>query len=407
MDQDVVISVKNISKTFNLKSDRKDSLRGLFTNFFNQGKTNKFTALNNVSFQVSKGEFLGIVGRNGSGKSTLLKIIAEIYEPDKGGQLGIKGRVVPFLELGVGFNPELSGRENIYLNGTILGMTRKFLDQKYEEIVEFAELAEFIDAPVKNYSSGMVVRLAFSIAIQTDADIFVLDEILAVGDENFQRKCLGIIHDLKAQGKTILFVSHNSDAIIQLCNRAILIHNHKILVDGSPEKVINRYAKLNNPSRSKANAKATSTELVKNNNRWGNMDVEISNVQLYKGQALDTVYTENDDIEVSFDYKVNKSINNLAFGILVHTLSDIYVTGTNIDYDHSNPKQARPGSYSARFSVPAKYFLNGEYRLSVSAYDMDTISALDHHNKLYQFTVDNSKRDQGLVTLPFRWLKLR
>lgn len=244
MNENAII-VKNLNKTFYIHDDRKSTLRALFTSFFSQGKTREFKALNDINFEIKRGEFVGIVGRNGSGKSTLLKILAGIYNADKGSEVKINGTMVPFLELGVGFNPDLSGRENIFLNGTILGMTRVFLEKKFDEIVDFAELRSFIDVPIKNYSSGMMVRLAFSIAIQSNADVYLLDEILAVGDENFQKKSASVIQKLKKEGKTILYISHNMDSIKAYCDRALLIDKYELKMDGNPYLVTEEYRRLN------------------------------------------------------------------------------------------------------------------------------------------------------------------
>lgn len=219
------IQVTNLSKTFYIAYDKKFSLKSLAANFFKQGKIKPFEILQNINFEIDKGDFVGIIGRNGSGKSTLLKLIAGIYWPNRGSKIKIQGRMVPFLELGVGFNPELTGRENIYLNGTILGMTRQYLKYKFDDIVEFAELKDFIEMPVKNYSSGMMVRLAFSIAIQADADIYILDEILGVGDAAFQKKSIGVIKKFIEEGKTILYVSHSMDSIKEYCNKILWIKN--------------------------------------------------------------------------------------------------------------------------------------------------------------------------------------
>lgn len=235
------IRASAISKTFWINEDKKSTFRSWFISVLNQHKSKRFKALDSINFEVKKGEFVGIIGKNGSGKSTLLKIIAGIYSPDKGGKLDISGKIIPFLELGVGFNPELTGKENIFLNGTILGMSTKFLKEKYNSIVEFAELEEFINTPVKNYSSGMKIRLAFSIAAQADGDIYILDEILSVGDAYFRQKSLEVIYDFVKRGRTILYVTHNLSAIKLHCTRAIWINRGKIIFDGSPEKAIERY----------------------------------------------------------------------------------------------------------------------------------------------------------------------
>jgi len=208
-------------------------------------KHKHFLALNGVSFEVKEGEAVGIIGRNGAGKSTLLKILSRITTPSRGA-IKIKGRISSLLEVGTGFHPELTGRENIYLNGAILGMKKKEIDKKLDEIIGFAGIEEFIDTPVKRYSSGMYVRLAFSVAAHLDSDILILDEVLAVGDAEFQKKCLGKMDDVtKNQGRTILFVSHNMAAIKNLCSRGILLKDGKIEVDGSVDEAVSKYNKNN------------------------------------------------------------------------------------------------------------------------------------------------------------------
>lgn len=243
MDNQIAIKIKNVSKSFYIYQDAKFTLKSLFTSFFSQGKTKQFKSLDTINLDIYKGEFIGLIGRNGSGKSTLLKLIAGIYNPDKGGKIDYLGRLVPFLELGVGFNPELTGRENIFLNGTILGMTKKFLDSKFNEIVEFAELKEFIDVPVKNYSSGMTVRLAFSIAVQTNADIYLLDEVLAVGDLAFQKKSEKKIYELIDRGSTVIYVTQDINKVVELADRAIYLKDHKLFMIGDPVEVTSTYQK--------------------------------------------------------------------------------------------------------------------------------------------------------------------
>lgn len=235
------VELKNVSKTFMIRGNRKDTLRSLFSGLFNQGKSDRLQVLKNVTADIYQGDFVGIIGQNGSGKSTLLKMLAGIYAPDKGSSIKVHGRIVPFLELGVGFNPELSGRENVFLNGTILGMTKKYLDEKYDEIVEFAELKEFMNMPVKNYSSGMMVRLAFSIAIKSDAEIFILDEVFAVGDVEFQRKSVDVVTEFGKQGKTIIFVSHDLEEIETYCNKAMWINNGTLEFYGDSTEAVKRY----------------------------------------------------------------------------------------------------------------------------------------------------------------------
>ena len=245
MNSSAVVKVDKIKKDFLLPRDKNNSIKRKITQVFKKRQKGYDIqhALRDISFEVNKGDFFGILGRNGSGKSTLLKIIAQIYRPTSG-SIDVKGKLVPFIELGVGFNPELSGRENVYLNGSLLGFSKKEMDARYDSIVEFAELEKFMDQQLKNYSSGMKVRLAFSVAVQADADILLLDEVLAVGDAAFQRKCYDYFRSLKDQKKTIIFVSHNMNAVRDYCDKAILIENGKITHEGDPETVTSEYLKL-------------------------------------------------------------------------------------------------------------------------------------------------------------------
>lgn len=242
MDKQSVIKVKDVSKKFILPHERRDSIVEYITNPLKSLRIprEEFDVLNNVNFEVKEGEFVGIMGKNGSGKSTLLKILAGIYLPTDG-KVEITGRMVPFLELGVGFNPELSGRDNIYFNGIILGMSKEYLKEKFDEIVNFAELERFIDLPLKNYSSGMQVRLAFSIAIMAQADIYLLDEVLAVGDVQFQAKCFAVFDRFIKEGKTIVLVTHSIDLVKNYCERAMLIHNGELMTNLSKDEVISKY----------------------------------------------------------------------------------------------------------------------------------------------------------------------
>ena len=237
-----VIQVKNLSKSFIIPHQRHDSLVEYLSHpkriFKPSGE--KFTVLKDIDLDVYPGDFLGIMGRNGSGKSTLLKILAGIYSPTSG-SVKVKGKMVPFLELGVGFNSELSGRENVFLNGIILGLSRSFLQEKYNEIVKFAELEKFMDMPLKNYSSGMQVRLAFSIAIMADADVYILDEVLAVGDIEFQKKCFkGFVEDKKRK-KAVRLVTHASSSVKDFCNRAAFLKDGKLHFYNSVDDVIKAY----------------------------------------------------------------------------------------------------------------------------------------------------------------------
>ena len=242
-DNPVVISVKHLHKSFKLPTERAWGLKQAIFNRLKGIKGYKeLKVLNGISFDIHQNEFVGIVGRNGSGKSTLLKTLAKIYFPEKG-SIEINGTLVPFIELGVGFNPELSGRENIYLNGALLGFSNKEMDAMYDEIVDFAELRDFMDQKLKNYSSGMQVRLAFSIAIRAKGDILLLDEVLAVGDAAFQQKCADYFASIKGK-QTVILVTHDMGNVQKYCNRAILIEQGKIVIDSDPKTVAEAYTNL-------------------------------------------------------------------------------------------------------------------------------------------------------------------
>lgn len=245
MAKSTSIIVENVSKDFIIPGEKSDSIKGMFTGIARRGGRGKQLqhALKNISFEIEEGEFFGIVGRNGSGKSTLLKILAGIYQPTSG-KVYKKGKLVPFIELGVGFNQELTGRENVYLNGAMLGFSRKEVSAMYKDVVAFAELEKFMDQKLKNYSSGMQVRLAFSMAVRAEADILLIDEVLAVGDADFQRKCFDYFKSLKGTGTTVIFVTHDMNAVREYCNRAVLINDSKIVEAGTPNDIANSYTRM-------------------------------------------------------------------------------------------------------------------------------------------------------------------
>ena len=238
------ITVRNLSKTFRLPEERRGTLRERLMKFGVRNERKAKRTLDDISFEIQQGEFFGIIGRNGSGKSTLLKILAGIYKPDKGSEFTVHGRIAPMLELGVGFNAELTGRENVYLSATILGLTKAEIDARYEEIVRFAELQDFMELQVKHYSSGMSMKLAFSVAAQINAPIMLLDEVLAVGDFVFQEKCFALFEQYKKEGKTIILVTHDPGAMERFADRALLIHQSRIEMIGDPHEVLEKYHAL-------------------------------------------------------------------------------------------------------------------------------------------------------------------
>lgn len=339
MSSDVAIKIDNVSKDFRLPHEKVDSLKGAFVNPFRRKRSQQAEtqhALQNISFEVKKGEFFGIVGRNGSGKSTLLKIIAGIYQPTSG-SVTVNGRLVPFIELGVGFNPELTGRENVYLNGALMGFSAKEVDEKYAAIVQFAELERFMDQKLKNYSSGMQVRLAFSVAtILADSEVLLIDEVLAVGDADFQRKCFNYFKKLKKDKKTVVFVSHDMSAVREYCDKAVLINESKIVIQGTADKVAKEYTKLFHPEVYAAEEearKAEERERQKNANKqskWGEGGVDIINPNLEK-----SVYT-TDDQKITFSYQVKRNTSlgkghAIIPGFTIKNDQGAPVFGTNTD----------------------------------------------------------------------------
>lgn len=304
MDRDKpVISVNSVSKDFKLPHEKQSTLKSVFTTMLrkhDQGFELQH-ALRDITFKVHKGEFFGVVGRNGSGKSTLLKMLAGIYQPSQG-EIETRGKLVPFIELGVGFNPELTGRENVYLNGALLGFSRKEIDDMYDEVVEFAELERFMDQKLKNYSSGMQVRLAFATATRSKADILIVDEVLAVGDADFQKKCFKYFKSLKNTDTTVVLVTHDMGSVRDYCDNAILLEKGRILAAGDVKDVTRKYSELFNPlSNSKANTA-----------RWGDQRIKIEKV---KATPIDSGAKVVIDVEVSASENISDPAVVVAYAV--------------------------------------------------------------------------------------------
>lgn len=317
MEKQIAISIQDVSKDFKLPHERVSSVKSLFVNPL-QSKKNRKTetqhALRNVSFDVYEGEFFGIVGRNGSGKSTLLKMIAGIYRPTNG-RAWVRGKLVPFIELGVGFNPELTGRDNVYLNGALMGFSRKEIDAMYDDIVSFAELDEFMDQKLKNYSSGMQVRLAFSMATRSKADILLIDEVLAVGDADFQRKCFQYFRGLKKSKTTVVFVSHDMDAIREYCDRCVMIDKSEIIYQGSPEIASEKYTQLFNerPAENK-------DQIEKRAERWGDGAARITQI---------STQIDAQKLIVKMEVEFRKKMENPIIGFQIKNSVGMTLCGTN------------------------------------------------------------------------------
>lgn len=361
MAEDFAIKVENVSKTFKLPHEKSSSVKSAVVNFYKKKKSFELQeALKDISFEIKKGEFFGIVGRNGSGKSTLLKLMAGIYTPNSG-QVHVRGKLTPFIELGVGFNPELSGRENVFLNGALLGFDRKEMDSMYSEIVEFAELERFMDQKLKNYSSGMQVRLAFSIAIRAQSDILVLDEVLAVGDESFQRKCLDVFEQYKLSKKTVVLVTHDMATVKRFCTRAILLNNGVLIAEGEPEKVAEGYSKLNQENIDVQLNKIPETIIS---------DLKIS-IKDKNGKASKR-FEYGDDVAVELSWPNTKKLNAAGITICGSIGETVYATNTFIDKQTVDSSSIR---CTFKLTIGAgKYYVMAGTFLNTPEHQVDFVS---------------------------------
>lgn len=393
MNEDVAISVENVSKTFRLPHEKNNSIKGAVINFYRHNKTyEKLEALKDVSFEVKKGEFFGIVGRNGSGKSTLLKLLAGIYSPSQG-SIRVKGKLTPFIELGVGFNPELTGRENVFLNGALLGLNRKEMNTMYNDIVEFAEIERFMDQKLKNYSSGMHVRLAFSIAIRAKGDILLLDEVLAVGDEAFQQKCYDYFDKLKAEKLTVVLVTHDMSVVERFCTRALMVNFGQITLDGNPDKVAAAY--------SKTNLEQISGQILQDNKKsidktWKQLGYKIAIKHDDNEEHTSNDFKTGEEICVSLNW-TNDQVQNVGVALRKKSGELIFATNTILEKVMLENKKV---NFKLKLDVePGKYApMVGFFGKS----DRDVFQLVENGN---DFIVrGNDKRKwRGLALLEHKW----
>lgn len=370
MTDDIAINVKGISKRFLLPHERATTVKGLFTgmaNKHNAKSTETQHALEDISFTVKKGEFFGIVGRNGSGKSTMLKILAGIYQPTQG-EVDVRGRLVPFIELGVGFNGELTGRENVYLNGAMLGFSEKEIDTMYDGIVKFAELERFMDQKLKNYSSGMQVRLAFSMATRADADILLVDEVLAVGDADFQRKCFAYFKNLKKNKKTVVFVSHDMSAVRQYCDRAVLIESSRLVKQGSASLVATEYTKMFNGEDT-----ISGSTMETQKRRWGNKKATIKSVTI----TPKLINSKSKDVSVKVEILSNQQNNDLVIGFVIKDASFKDIVGTNTRVAGVSTGEWSQGQQKQIIWTLPSIFSDGNYTVDVAVLENDASSVCD------------------------------
>ncbi|HEM3504721.1 TPA: ABC transporter ATP-binding protein [Streptococcus suis] len=338
MTKNIAVKVEHVSKYFKLPTESTQSLRTALVNRFKGIKGyKKQHVLRDINFEVEEGDFFGIVGRNGSGKSTLLKIISQIYVPEQG-KATVNGKLVSFIELGVGFNPELTGKENVYLNGAMLGFTQKEIDDMYDDIVDFAELGEFMNQKLKNYSSGMQVRLAFSVAIKAQGDVLILDEVLAVGDEAFQRKCNDYFMERKKSGKTTILVTHDMSAVKKYCNKAVLIENGLVKAYGEPFDVAGQYqldnTHTNTPTTTSNEEESSSKGELETNHRIQNLKAVLLHDKIYQPEDIL-------QFEISYDQLVD---------------DDTYLAFTFFDLDTGQPLYNDNSMYLSTTGIGKKTF---------------------------------------------------
>lgn len=417
------IKVENVTKLFKryaykrqFQTFKSAILKGDF--FKNIKPEESFAALKNVSFQVEQGETLGIIGNNGSGKSTLLKIIAGITKPTYG-KVKCNGKISALIELGAGFHPEITGKENIYINGIMLGLTKKEIQEKFNEIVRFAELEEFINSPVKNYSSGMFMRLGFSIAVNVNPEILLIDEVLAVGDEAFAHKCIDKMLDFKRRKKTILLVTHALGMVEAFCDRALWLKNGMIQKIGEPKEVTNAYlmdvasreeiearqqhqealSSLASENQQLQNSKASEGKEAK---RWGDRQIEITNVFLLDSNGTPKyIYNIGEAMKILMKIKSKQKIEDFVFGIGIFNSEGILCYGSNTHIEEYKPVNLN-GEGEVECFIPNLNLVEGTYFLDVAVHKRNGYP-YDYHHNLYSFKVRSKIKDIGVARLPHHW----
>jgi ABC-type polysaccharide/polyol phosphate transport system ATPase subunit len=373
-----------------------------------------FVALKDVSFNVAKGSTVGVIGRNGSGKSTALKLVAGITKPSAG-TVKVTGRISALIELGAGFHPEISGRENVFINGIMLGLSKREVEQRFDDIVNFAELREFIDAPVKTYSSGMYMRLGFAVAIHVDPEVLLVDEVLAVGDESFTHKCLDKFGELHRRGKTVLIVTHSLGLVERLCDDAVWLDGGEKQRQGDPKRVVGAYltsveeseAQQMAATTSKAVQSAAPTRQAANmfqatEGRWGSGEIEIAQVDLLGTDGQPSfVFHTGDAVSIRLRVRTTKPATDFVFGVSVFNADGVCCFGTNTDIEHM-ASEGIEGDAEAAFVVDHLDLVEGTYKLDVAVHRRDG-APYDYHRQLYAFRVKSRTHDVGIFRPAHRW----
>lgn len=376
-DNPIALSLKKVTKDFILPHEKQNSLKERVLSF-KKPTYEKLHILKEIDVEIKKGEFFGIVGRNGSGKSTLLKIIGGIYQPTAG-EVKVNGTLTPFIELGIGFNPELTGRENVFLNGAILGIGRKEIKRKYHEIVEFAELEKFMDQKLKNYSSGMQVRLAFSIAIQAHNDILLIDEVLAVGDANFQKKCFNVFKNIKKEGKTVVFVTHDMGAVQDFCDRAMLINEGRITTIGKPGNVARDYNELNIQKSKPQPELQVSSQSSK--------PIQITAIHTEQAAKKTKLFRPHQYIDIVVEYTAHEAVENPIMGITIKDLTGRPIVATNTKAKAIKTGLIKKGQKTKVLFSLENIFSDGTYSISPAVASEDAKVFYDWVEEAYMFDV--------------------
>lgn len=417
MSEEYVIEVVNVSKRFKVYPDKGKTLKEKLL-FRKRRKYENRQVLSDISFNVRKGESLGLIGHNGCGKSTTLKLLSKIMYPDNG-QIVTRGRVSSLIELGAGFHPDMTGRQNIYINASIFGLSKKEIEARISNIIKFSELEKYIDNPVRTYSSGMYMRLAFSIAINVDADILLIDEILAVGDANFQTKCFERLREIKATGVTIVIVSHDLGSIERFCDTTIWLDSGKIAREGKSGEVIDKYLQFMNQKRLDNETKEERNivdDTISNNveltikkekekekevGRVGNRFVEIIDVKIRNISYTNNVVKSDEDIFVDIYYKKYTHIDKPIFGIGIFTLEGTRIFGTNTQIDKYEINECLDeGKVTIRL-INAN-LLTGKYSLQVAITDQNG-TLVDFHRDYLHFDVISNRRTVGIIDIEHEW----
>jgi lipopolysaccharide transport system ATP-binding protein len=402
------IEVKHLHKTFRLPHEKRTTIFETLTGIFKPPTYETFHALKDINFTVEEGEAIGIIGENGSGKSTLLKIIANILPPSSGKVTSLK-KITPFLELGVGFQPDLTAAENIKIYATIMGMQKKEISNKLDDIIEFAGLEKFRDAKLKNFSSGMQVRLAFSTAIQTDPQILLMDEVLAVGDMEFQQKCIDILSQYRKDGVTIVFVSHDLGSVRRFCDRTLLLNKGEQVVLGDTGDVIDRYVygggsetSCSSETQNESETAETPADSEAKDSRWGDQKVEITSVEFYdKFGNKGSRFNSFDPMTIRIFYTAHSKISDPVFGISLYSENGENLFGTNTELKNT-VIESIVGKGFVDLIIERIPMITGRFLLTVAVHSHDH-KPYDWQDKQYSFDIIPTCRDAGIFEVPCSW----